>query len=60
MSPMRLAVVLGTRPEIVKMASVIHELRARSADFTIIHTGQHYDRELSAQFFESWASPDRT
>ena len=54
---MRLAVVVGTRPEIVKMASVIHELRGRGADFTIIHTGQHYDRELSAQFFEELGLP---
>jgi UDP-N-acetylglucosamine 2-epimerase (non-hydrolysing) len=54
---MRLAVVVGTRPEIVKMASIVHELRARHADFTLIHTGQHYDRELSQQFFEELDLP---
>ena len=54
---MHIAVVVGTRPEIVKMASVVHALRSAGADFTLIHTGQHYDRELSARFFEELGLP---
>ncbi|HEV8594046.1 MAG TPA: UDP-N-acetylglucosamine 2-epimerase (non-hydrolyzing), partial [Thermoplasmata archaeon] len=54
---MRLAVVVGTRPEIVKMASLVHALRARGADFVLIHTGQHYDSELSGQFFDELDLP---
>lgn len=54
---MRLAVVVGTRPEIVKMASIVEELRARDADFVFIHSGQHYDRELSALFLEELGLP---
>lgn len=45
-----IAIVLGTRPEIIKMAPVIHELGPRAR---IIHSGQHYDQELSGQHFAS-------
>jgi UDP-N-acetylglucosamine 2-epimerase (non-hydrolysing) len=45
-----IAIVLGTRPEIIKMAPVIHELGQRAR---IIHSGQHYDQELSGQHFSS-------
>lgn len=55
--PVRLAVVVGTRPEIVKMASLVHALRARRADFLLIHTGQHYDVELSGHFFHDLELP---
>ncbi|MFI1963491.1 non-hydrolyzing UDP-N-acetylglucosamine 2-epimerase [Streptomyces pathocidini] len=48
------AVVLGTRPEIIKLASVIHEL---GEDAWMIHTGQHYDPMLSDVFFESLGLP---
>lgn len=41
------AVVFGTRPEIIKLAPVIHALEGRAR---VIHTGQHYDNELSGQF----------
>lgn len=54
---MRLAVVVGTRPEIVKMASIVHALRERRAEFVIVHTGQHYDVELSDIFFEDLELP---
>lgn len=50
--------VVGTRPEIIKMAPVIHELHDRS-EFSnyILHTGQHYDEELSETFFETLSLP---
>jgi UDP-N-acetylglucosamine 2-epimerase (non-hydrolysing) len=41
-------VVLGTRPEIVKLAIIIRELGDRA---WVLHTGQHYDAELSDVFF---------
>ncbi|WAA65639.1 non-hydrolyzing UDP-N-acetylglucosamine 2-epimerase [Microbacterium oxydans] len=44
-----IAVVLGTRPEIIKLAGIITELGDRAR---VIHTGQHYDHELSGQFME--------
>jgi len=57
---MKLCVVLGTRPEIVKMAPIIHELKSRHIDFSLIHSGQHYDHDMSQIFFEELdlASPD--
>jgi UDP-N-acetylglucosamine 2-epimerase (non-hydrolysing) len=44
----KVAVVVGTRPEIIKMAPIIRELR----DFYVIHTGQHYDYAMDEVFFE--------
>jgi UDP-N-acetylglucosamine 2-epimerase (non-hydrolysing) len=43
-----IAVVLGTRPEIIKMAPVIRELGERA---WVIHTGQHYDQNLVDAFY---------
>jgi UDP-N-acetylglucosamine 2-epimerase (non-hydrolysing) len=48
------AVVLGTRPEIVKLAGVIRLLGRRSR---IVHTGQHYDSTMSDLFFEEMGLP---
>jgi UDP-N-acetylglucosamine 2-epimerase (non-hydrolysing) len=53
----RIAVVLGTRPEIIKMAPVIRELERRKADFFILHTGQHYSYNLDRVFFEQLRLP---
>ena len=57
MSPMKTAVVLGTRPEIIKMAPVVKELQKRRADFFILHTGQHYSYSLDRVFFEQLKLP---
>ena len=48
---MKIAVIIGTRPEIIKMAPVIDEIEERNIDYILIHTGQHYDHEMSDQFF---------
>jgi UDP-N-acetylglucosamine 2-epimerase (non-hydrolysing) len=47
-----IAVILGTRPEITKMAPVIRALEAAGTDFFVIHTGQHYSRNMDGVFFE--------
>ncbi|MBI4267507.1 MAG: UDP-N-acetylglucosamine 2-epimerase, partial [Chloroflexi bacterium] len=49
---MKIAIILGTRPEIIKMAPVIRELVKRRMDFFILHTGQHYSYNLDKIFFE--------
>lgn len=54
---MKIAVVLGTRPEIIKMSPVIRELQKRNADFFILHTGQHYSYNLDRVFFEQLKLP---
>jgi len=49
---MSIAIVLGTRPEIIKMAPVIRECRQRGLEHFVIHTGQHYSYEMDRVFFE--------
>lgn len=49
---MRLAIITGTRPQIIKSAPVLHEFQETDDDILFIHTGQHYDYELAAQFVE--------
>ena len=49
--PESVAVVLGTRPEIIKLAYVIRGLGPAAL---VIHTGQHYDFRLSAVFLEAF------
>lgn len=48
---MRVAIVLGTRPEIIKMSPIAKELDARGIDYFILHTGQHYDFAMDQIFF---------
>ncbi len=54
---MKIAVILGTRPEIIKMAPVIDKIKENDSECIIIHTGQHYDKEMSKQFFEDLKLP---
>lgn len=50
---MRISVVLGTRPEVIKLAPVIHELGRRGCQTQVIHTGQHTSlAEDLYRFFE--------
>jgi UDP-N-acetylglucosamine 2-epimerase (non-hydrolysing) len=50
---MRIGLIVGTRPEIIKTWSVIEEIKSRKdIDLVLIHTGQHYDYEMSKVFFE--------
>src|SRR5436190_1244419 len=44
--------VVGNRPQFVKAAPTSVALRERRIDEIVLHTGQHYDRELSQVFFE--------
>ena len=55
---MKIAVILGTRPEIIKMAPVIRELARRRQDYFVLHTGQHYSYNLDKVFFEQLELPD--
>jgi UDP-GlcNAc3NAcA epimerase len=47
---MRVTTIIGNRPQFVKAAAVSGRLREVGEE-TTIHTGQHYDDELSAIFF---------
>jgi len=49
---MKAAIVIGTRPQIIKTAPLMREAaRVPGFDLSIIHTGQHYDFEMSKVFF---------
>ncbi|GAA0676549.1 non-hydrolyzing UDP-N-acetylglucosamine 2-epimerase [Natronoarchaeum mannanilyticum] len=49
--------IVGARPQFVKAAAVSRQLR-EDHDETLVHTGQHYDAELSDVFFEELAIPE--
>ncbi|MEM1559966.1 MAG: UDP-N-acetylglucosamine 2-epimerase (non-hydrolyzing) [Nitrososphaerota archaeon] len=54
---MEISIVLGTRPQIIKSALVIHECLRRGLEIEIIHTGQHYEYTLSQVFLEEFNLP---
>lgn len=60
MARQRLLYVVGARPNFVKMAPVIAELmrRAPDAEHVVVHTGQHYDPELSEVFIDQLGLPE--
>jgi len=53
----KVAVIVGTRPEIIKMSPVIRELANKKIDYFILHTGQHYSYNLDKIFFEQLRLP---
>jgi UDP-GlcNAc3NAcA epimerase len=53
---MRVVTVVGARPQFVKAAAVSHVLRQAHTE-VLVHTGQHYDREMSDLFFEELGIP---
>jgi len=55
---MKIAIILGTRPEIIKMSPVIRECEKRNCDYFILHTGQHYSYNMDRVFFEQLELPD--
>ncbi len=55
---MRIAFILGTRPEIIKLFPLISDCQTRKLDFFIIHTNQHYNKEMDAIFFSDLGLPE--
>ncbi len=57
---MRVLTVIGNRPQFIKASAVSSRLRAHAEEVTV-HTGQHYDAELSQVFFDELElpAPDR-
>ena len=51
---MTIALITGTRPEIIKMFPIMKIFDSRLIDYTYIHTGQHYDNELFTKFIEEF------
>jgi len=54
---MKVCLVLGTRPEIIKLVPIVKEIQRRKLDYYIIHSGQHYSYNLDRVFFEQLHMP---
>jgi UDP-GlcNAc3NAcA epimerase len=56
---MKCALVLGTRPQIIKSAPIVHAAsECPEMQLDIVHTGQHYDYEMSKRFFDEMSLPE--
>lgn len=54
---MKIAIILGTRPEIIKMSPIIRQCEKQGIDYYILHKGQHYSYEMDKIFFEQLTLP---
>jgi UDP-N-acetylglucosamine 2-epimerase (non-hydrolysing) len=52
-----ISIILGTRPEIIKMAPVIRACQKKEIPYSVLHTGQHYSYEMDRIFFEELELP---
>ena len=60
---MKITIVAGARPNFMKIAPIIKAINleknnGRKIDFRLVHTGQHYDKKMSADFFEQLNIPE--
>jgi len=54
---MKIGIVVGTRPEIIKMSPIIRECRRMGLPYVLIHTGQHYSYAMDGVFFKQLELP---
>ncbi len=54
---MKVLIISGTRPQFIKLSPVIREMIEKKVDFTHLHTGQHYDKNMSDKIFEDLDIP---
>ena len=55
MKKLKVMTIVGTRPEIIRLSSVINALEAsQSIEHVLVHTGQNYDYELNEVFFNDF------
>jgi len=54
---MKIAIVTGTRPEVIKLSPVIRACQEKGLDFILINTGQHYSYEMDEIFFNELKLP---
>jgi UDP-N-acetylglucosamine 2-epimerase (non-hydrolysing) len=62
---MKLTLIAGARPNFVKIAPIIHAIinansYNRIIEYSLVHTGQHFDANMSADFFEQLEIPEPT
>ena len=59
METIKIATIVGARPQFIKAAVVSRAIRNREGvDEVLIHTGQHYDANMSKVFFEDLDIPE--
>jgi len=59
----KLTLIAGARPNFMKIAPIIHAIKSaqekgHAISFRLVHTGQHYDKKMSGDFFEELNIPD--
>lgn len=60
---MKITLIAGARPNFMKIAPIIHAIRAAQIEgkniyYRLVHTGQHYDKKMSGDFFEQLSIPE--
>jgi len=60
---MKITIIAGARPNFMKIAPIVHSIQnAKDAgndiDFRLVHTGQHFDKKMSGDFFEQLGIPE--
>ncbi len=60
---MKIDIIAGARPNFMKIAPIIAEIKkakslGKSIEYRLIHTGQHYDKKMSGDFFEELGIPE--
>jgi UDP-N-acetylglucosamine 2-epimerase len=55
---LRVSIILGTRPQIIKSAPVYTAFRKKGIECEIVNTGQHFDYEMNKRFFSELELPD--
>ncbi len=59
----KITIIAGARPNFMKVAPLIHEIQNRrqagsKLEYRLVHTGQHYDKQMSQTFFEELGIPE--
>jgi UDP-N-acetylglucosamine 2-epimerase (non-hydrolysing) len=59
----KITIIAGARPNFMKIAPIIHAIQKSkkegvSIDYRLVHTGQHYDKNMSGSFFEQLEIPE--
>lgn len=54
---MKICIVVGTRPEVIKVAPIIKELEARKIHYFLVHSNQHYSEMMDKVFFDELSLP---
>src|SRR5690554_1531915 len=60
---MKVTIIAGARPNFMKIAPIIHAIHkakqeGKDIDYRLVHTGQHYDKKMSGDFFEQLEIPE--